>query len=45
MYKQDLALNNLELLKCHKNKPNNLEVYGIVYSYRIQIIFTDLFDP
>ena len=35
----DLALNNLQWFMCHKSKPNNLQIYGITYSYQILIIF------
>ena len=50
MYKEDLALNNLQWLICHKTQPNqisklvsintnNLQVNGTEYSYQIQMIF------
>ena len=30
MYKEDLALNNLQWLICHKNKPNQIPFMKIV---------------
>ena len=31
MYKPDLALNNLQGLICHKNKPNQYRINIIIY--------------
>ena len=34
MYKQDLALNNLQLLICHKTQPTNFKnSYPIIYIF------------
>ena len=32
MYKEDLALNNLQWLICHKTKPNQI-IYILIYMY------------
>ena len=33
MYKEDLALNNLQWLKCHKTKPKSLLVFKYNQTY------------
>ena len=39
MYKQDLALNNLQWLISHKTKPNNPELLSLFISHnKIQVI-------
>ena len=33
MYKQDFALGNLQLLMCHKTKPNHIYIYIYIYTH------------
>ena len=33
MYKEDLALNNLQWLICHKTQPNQI-IYMLIYMYK-----------
>ncbi len=39
MYKEDLALNNLQWLIYHKTKPNPI---GLIYRYKNDLAFDDI---
>ena len=39
MYKEDLALNNLQWLTCHKTKPNRIY---LIYTYKEDMALNNL---
>ena len=39
MYKEDLALNNLKWLICHKTQPNHIY---LIYMYKEDLVLNDL---
>ena len=41
MYKEDLALNNLQWLICHKTKPNQILIY-LIYMYKEDLALNKL---
>ena len=41
MYKQDLALNNLHMLICHKTKPNQTKP-NLIYMYKQDLALKNL---
>ena len=41
MYKEDLALNNLQCLICHKSQPNQIYIYSI-YMYKEDLALNNL---
>ena len=45
MYKQDLVLNNLQWLICHKTKPNQITNIIIIIIIIIIILFLRFFTP
>ncbi len=43
MYKEDLALNNLQRLICHKTKPNQTKSYIFnIYLYKKDLVLNNL---
>ena len=41
MYKEDLALNNLQWLICHKTQPNQIK-YILIYMYKEDLALNNL---
>ena len=41
MYKEDLALNNLQWLICHKTQPNQI-IYDLKYMYKEDLALNNL---
>ena len=41
MYKEDLALNNLQWLICHKTQPNQILIY-LIYMYKVDLALDNL---
>ena len=41
MYKQDLALNNLQWLICHKTQPNQIPIY-LIHMYKQDLALNNL---
>ena len=41
MYKEDLALNNLQWLICHKTQPNQI-LYNLIYMYKEDLALNNL---
>ena len=41
MYKEDLALNNLQWLICHKTQPNQI-IYILIYMYKEDLALNNL---
>ena len=44
MYKEDLALNILEWLMCHKTKPNQTSLTFSVYNSTIRLMVVEIFQ-
>ena len=42
MYKEDLALNNLQWLICHKTKPNQTKSYILIYMYKKDVVLNNI---
>ena len=40
MYKEDLALNNLQWLICHKGQPN--QIIYLIYKYKEDLVLNNL---
>ena len=46
MYKEDLALNNLQWLICHKTKPNILEYFDNLFvAFKVEVIVLHRLKP